>query len=612
LRIPSLLRHHLAPGRLRALARSPLAWILLVVGLLHVVGIGWGLPASDGWDNDGVAPRDFLPGLAATYTPGSFYTYPPVHLALLAILTLPVILVAAVRAPSFALPDLVAEALKVPYMTSTAYVARSVSLLMSLGIVLFLARIAEELRAHELGVSPAGKDGKDGEHAGGFSDERVRRAGWCTAAFAGLNASLTYYAHTTNLDVPYLFWGTWALLVFTRAITRQEPRLLRRALVLAVLAVGTKDQAYGLFILSLPVAFAIWITWGVREHRGRVLKEGAIAVAVAIALFSVVDAVILNPTGFAARVRFLTGSASQDFVGYTRDWSGRFGIVVDAARLFHLQYPNVLGPLIALGLVHAFVLAWRTPAPRRGAQLAASVLPLLAAISFTVTFNWSSLRTDARFLMPQALLFAVYGGRAVEAFSFAARRVVRVVGRGIVTVDLALALFACVSVDVNLLFDPRYDAEEWLRTHVRPGETIETYGLNVYLPRFPEHARVIRVGPEATDKRNPIPGVEEVQAPFEDAPSREARWVVVSTGWVWRYLINPDPVLLAGRKLPPTQHRSASDEASTQWFERLMLGTDAFAFAHESKYELESQFPILEIHGTTGRRIWIYERKAGR
>ena len=139
--------------RLRAAARSPLTFLLVAVGLVHAVGIGWGLPASDGWDNDGVAPRDFLPGLAATFSPGQFYTYPPVHLALLAVLTLPVVLVAAVQAPSFALPDLVGEILKVPYMTAIAYVARSVSLAMSLGIVLFLARIAEELRAYELGIA---------------------------------------------------------------------------------------------------------------------------------------------------------------------------------------------------------------------------------------------------------------------------------------------------------------------------------------------------------------------------------------------------------------------------------------------------------------------------
>ncbi|HVH43206.1 MAG TPA: hypothetical protein VM925_12715, partial [Labilithrix sp.] len=237
---------------LRLFVRSPLAWIVVAVGLLHLIGIGWGLPASDGWDNDGVAPRDFLPGLAATFTPGSYYTYPPVHLALLTLLNLPVILVAVLRAPSFGLADIIAEILRVPYMTTIAYVARSVSLVMSLGIVLFVARIAEEIRACELGVAP--DSGRET-----WTDERVRRTGWCAAAFAGVNVSFTYYAHTSNLDVPYLFWGTWSLLHFTRAITRREPRRFRRALALAVLAVATKDQAYALFLLSLPVGFGVWM-----------------------------------------------------------------------------------------------------------------------------------------------------------------------------------------------------------------------------------------------------------------------------------------------------------------------------------------------------------------
>jgi 4-amino-4-deoxy-L-arabinose transferase-like glycosyltransferase len=580
-----------------------MAWILVVVGILHAVGIGWGLPASDGWDNDGVAPRDFLPGLAATFTPGRFYTYPPVHLAVLAILTLPIVLVGAARAPSLALHDLVGETLKVPYMTLIAYVARSVSLLMSLGIVLFLARIAEELRAHELGLMPP-SDASGGR----WTDERVRRAGWCTAAFAGTNASLTYYAHTTNLDVPYLFWGTWSLLLFTRAITRRQPRLLRRALAFAVLAVGTKDQAYGLFLLSLPPVFAIWMLrdgWA-REHRGRVLKEAVLAVAGALALFAVVDAVLVNPTGFMARVRFLTGSASRDFVEYTRDWVGRFGILTDAVRLFHLQYPNVLGPVIVLGLVHAIVLARRTPGERRATQLALTLLPLLVAISFTITFNWSSLRTDARFLLPQALVLAVYGGRAIDAFVFAEHRGVRIAGRAVAGFDLAFALFACISVDVNLLFDPRYDAEAWLRSHVRPGETIETYGLNVYMPRMPAQARVLRVGPEPVAKRNPMPGIEEVQAPFGEAGARGTRWIVVNTGWVWRY-IDRWPDLGPGRRRPPTVSRTVVDKGATDFFDSLVAGDRGFKIAHESRYD-DHIFPLVDIHGASGRSVWIYER----
>ena len=100
--------------------RSPLAWVVIVAGIIRIVGIGWGLPASDGWDNDGVAPRDYLAGLVETFTPGHFYTYPPVHLLLLAILTSPVTIVALVKAPSLAPADVVAEIVKVPYMTANA------------------------------------------------------------------------------------------------------------------------------------------------------------------------------------------------------------------------------------------------------------------------------------------------------------------------------------------------------------------------------------------------------------------------------------------------------------------------------------------------------------
>lgn len=581
---------------MKSLVRSPMAWILAVVGVLHFVGIGWGLPGSDGWDNDGVAPRDFLPGLADTFTPGHFYTYPPVHLALLAVVTSPVVLVAALRASSFELNAVVAEILKVPYMTTIAYLARFVSFGMSLASTLFIARLAEEIRAHELGVE--------------LTDERVRRVGYCTAAFVGANVSFAYYAHTTNLDVPYLFWATWALLTFARAIARQQPKLLRRAFMLAVLAVGTKDQAYALVLLSLPIAFVIWNTadpWA-RSHRREIIKEAAIALGLAIGLFLVVDAIVFNPSGFVARLHFLTGPASQDFAEYTHDWSGRIAILADFGHLFLLQYAPIVAPVIVLGLALVVKRAWA----KRGAQLALALLPLLAVISFTVCFNWSALRTNARFLLPQGLLLAIYGGSAIEAAILAREKALRI-GARIATAALGLyAYYGVVSIPVSFLYDPRYDTEAWLREHVKPGETIETYGLNVYLPRFPADAHVVRVGPEPLKGRNPMPGIEEVQGNYEDADSRHAHWIVVPTAWVWRYLKHPDALVLTGRASSPGQSRSATDTATTEFFEHLVFNATAYQVAHVSEYEARTLVPILDVHGTTGKWVWIYERKPDR
>lgn len=572
---------------------TPLTWILFAVGVLHAIGIGWGLPGSDGWDNDGVAPRDFLPGLAETFTSGHFYTYPPVHLALLAVVTLPITLAGVLSAPSHALADVVGEMLKPGYMTAIAYVARFVSLLMSLGIVFFSARIAEEIQACVLGVPR--------------DDLRVRRAGYGAAALVGVGASLTYYAHTTNLDVPYLFWGLASLLAFARVVARNEPRRLRWSLVFAVLAVATKDQAYALFGLSLPIAFAVW-AWLDRAATRAVWKELAAAAALAAAALLVADAIVFNPSGFLARLRFLSGSASQDFVEYTRDWSGRLGVLRDAARFFDAQLPKPAALLFLLGFGVTLRAALAARA-RRGARLALALLPLLVAVSFTVLFNWVSLRTNARFLMPQAILLSIYGGIAMEALGFAASKWLRYASRVAIAALLLAAVKSSVAVDATLLFDPRYEAEAWLREHVKAGQTIETYGLNVYLPRFPAGAKVIRVGPEPIEGRNPMPGVIEVQDAYERAAERETHWIVLPAAWAWRYLLPPDIDLGAGRRLAPTQERTAGDVPVATWFRRLTWSQDAFVIVKHADYPYEKILPVAQIHGSTGTPIWIYERK---
>ena len=84
-------------NRLAAGLRKPL-WIVVLAVVLRLPGLGWGLPASDGWDDDGVAPRNFLVGLAQTYVPGAFFTYPPLHMIWLTLLNLPVIGIALAHA----------------------------------------------------------------------------------------------------------------------------------------------------------------------------------------------------------------------------------------------------------------------------------------------------------------------------------------------------------------------------------------------------------------------------------------------------------------------------------------------------------------------------------
>ena len=141
---------------MRALLRHPLFWILTAAAGLRLAGLFWGLPASDGWDDDGFAPRNFLTALALTYKPGSFFTYPPLHAFLLAVLTAPGIALALLQVPTFHQADVIGEFTKPAFMTFFAVVGRLVSLVMSLGIIWAVGEMARLVAGRRAGLWAAG------------------------------------------------------------------------------------------------------------------------------------------------------------------------------------------------------------------------------------------------------------------------------------------------------------------------------------------------------------------------------------------------------------------------------------------------------------------------
>ncbi len=551
---------------------SPLGLILCGVLVLHAVGLGWGLPSTDGWDDDGVAPRDFLVGVVRTFTPGDYYTYPPLHVLILAALTMPVWAVGLIVAPSFSPPVLIHEFLNVPCMTAFALVARLVAVTMSLGVVYALAKVGEELRGP--------------------------RAGLAVAVVVGLNAPFVYYAHTSNLEVPYCCWASFALLFFVRAIVRHHPAELKWACALAALAISTKDQAAALFVLGFPVGLLAWFALDVwaRENARVVWKQALLGAATAIGLVLTVDGVVLNPSGFRARIGFLLGSASQDHASYAGTLAGRLFVLRDSALHFDRFYPAPFAVLAVVGLAVA-----GGTASRRAAGLA----PLLLTASFLALFNCLARRTDERFLLPQMLFLGVYAGLGLEAAlraSGPAARLLNVAAAALV----GWALFECVAVDVNLLDDTRYDAEAWLASHVQPGESLEVYGNLVYLPRLPPQARVVRVDQRSIETRNPLPGATEVVAPFQDVERRKPRWIVVTESQVWPYLVDAADVARMGRILTPGQSAAQRDPARA-YFRDLVAGRAGYRVAHVSEWTSRI-WPRVQIHASTGQRVHIFER----
>jgi len=267
--------------------RSPLFWVLLAAASLRLAGLLWGLPAADGWDDDGFAPRNFLTALALTWKSGAYFTYPPLHALLLAIPALPVGAFALAHAPSLSPHDVIATITQPATMTYFAELGRLVNLVMSLGIIWCVAEMARLVAG--------------------------LRAGLLAAIACALNFGLTYYGQVSNLDVPYLFWACLALLWCMRAVTEHAPRRFWLAALFAAAAVATKDQAYALFLLSLPLFLVLWFAtdaWP-RAHGRQIALTLLPAAVAALFLLLLVDGAITNPSGFAHRVAFLIGPASQ-------------------------------------------------------------------------------------------------------------------------------------------------------------------------------------------------------------------------------------------------------------------------------------------------------------
>jgi len=585
-----------------ALASMPqgLRRALALALVLHAVGLAWGMPASDAWDVDGIAPRDFLPGLAETYTPGKYFTYPPLHLAVLAVLTLPVTLLAVARAGTTAVGDVMRVIIEPPYMTAMTLTARALAVGMSLGIILALAYLAAE-------IVPA-----------------VRRKGVLvgTAVVAAVNVSFTYYAHVSNLDVPYLFWASLAALSLVRAIARREPRRLRTMAVLAACAVATKDQAYAMYLLAVPLVLALWLAldrWA-RGNARRIFVDLAIGTALAAAFLAVVDGAVTNPSGFRARVAFLTGSASQDYATYSRDAVGRITLLVDVVRAFTMHYPAVIAAFLLVGVVDAIRSekrrgpdSVRGDAPPSGidprARLVAALVPLAIALSFTLCFNMAARRVEERFTLPQMLMAAVYAGIGFDRlWSRIAPEgaLVNLPARVACAAAIVLAAWQCVVLDANLLLEPRYDAEAYLASHARTDDVVEVHGLNVYLPRFPSGLRVVRVGPTPPEKRGPLPGVVEVQAPLAAIADRRPRFVVVSECYAWRYL-ERDLGGDSGHIVPVRQKDIAHDADASSFFNGLFRGQLGYHVARESRIR-STLFPRRELHASVGCPVFTFER----
>ena len=396
------------------------------------------------------SPFRYVEGAYYRFSGGWANFYPPLHYVLQAALSAPLmgylVLTGGLNGPTPVFPFGLSDPLWT--LSQIILIARLSSVLMGVGTILLVY-----LTVHEL-----------------FD----RRSALFAALIVALYYPFIYYAHNANTDVPYLFWSFLAVYYFLRLL---KGGLLKHYILFALfgtLAICTKDQAYGLFILS-PLVI-IWLrrsesaqtlSWSRLLCDRRLLLAGLVSVAT----FVLAQNLLFNFSGFLNHIQ-LPIQTWADYSEYTSTLSGRFQLLWATVSKLSM---GLTPPIFAFCLIGSVYCAFKFP--RYSLPL------LLLCASYYLTIINVVRYVPPRFVLPIGIIMSFFGGKlAAKVWQPGPWQTVR---RGVVCCVFMYAALFAIQLDILLLKDPRYAAEHWLQNHLKAGDIIETFAPDVSFLALP-------------------------------------------------------------------------------------------------------------------------------
>jgi hypothetical protein len=458
---------------LSARQRLMLAALLVVALASALCCVRWGLPdgvtieTSSPWAVDSIAPLGPLNEAYHKFSREGIddVVYPLFHYVVLAGAFAPYIAVSLLTGrlqnPTAEFPFGATD--PASFFAQLTVLANLVSALMAAGCVVGVYLIARELFG-------------------------ARSALW-SALLAVLVPPLTYYGATSNLDVPYLFWMLLAFWQLMRAARLQ--RVIDYALcgVFASLAVATKDQAAGFFIL-----FPLLVPWLIsRDLHNRSPQQSAVAVSgdrrlwiaavSAVVTFVLANNLVFGLDGFERHLKFADEFYAANLAVDARGLLARQpALAVHSAALLWQMIGVPLLVLIAAG-------AWRVLRARQWLAL----VPLCCCLSYYASVIAPSV-SHSRYLLGVVLLLIPLAGNAIVAALDAPRSAWRALGIATVAAAVLWQGALLVHLHLTLARDSRYAMEQWVRASVPAGATIESATQARYLPRLADRYRYTIVG----------------------------------------------------------------------------------------------------------------------
>ena len=421
-----------------------LAWIVAASLLLNLTGIWWGLPGAS-WAPDELTPLTVLSALSRGFSNGWYDRYPPFHYYVLTAAYSPLILF-----ESLGRIDLGGE----PTYTVLAVLGRLVTAVASAGTI---------IAVYACGARAFGT-----------------RAGLFAAAMLALVAPFVYYAKTANLDVPYVFWFSLSLLFYLRLLDGLRLIDFLGFAVSAALAVCTKDQAYGLYLL--PPLVIVHRMWRVNRQAGvpkpliRAVLDRRLGMAalVAAVIFVGCHNLLFNWGGFVEHVRYITGGGSESYRGFEPTFASRAALLWLTVDLLRVAWG---WPLFLIGLAGV---SWAL-LQRRTRQTA--IWLAAPAISYYLGFINVVLYDYDRFLLPILVVLSLFGGLVFDRWltSNGRGRTWRIAGASAV---FTYSILYAATVDLVMIRDSRYSVERWLAAHVGRHDLVGWVFPLQYYPRL--------------------------------------------------------------------------------------------------------------------------------
>jgi len=430
---------------LAALLTMPRVLALALPLLLMAVGITWGSYPLRQWQPDEVLPADIIYAVEMKLAGGWARVYPPGRFMLDALVMSPLLI--AERAAWVTFTD-------APVLAAFQLSMRALTLVMAMLTLVMI---------HAIGRQTIG----------------ARRA-LAAVFFAGTGQVMAYYGKSANADLPYVFWTTAAMLFFIRAAKHRRLSDYLKLAIATALAIGTKDQAFGYFVV--PATALIACSWrdhseaGVLTRAVRTLRDRRLWLSAIIAIVAglTVYGVPWNYSGFLTHVGFVTGHNTQFFRMFDSGPAGQLQLLLFTLQLLPWTFGvvtlllAVAGVAVALGQRRRFRCLW---------------LVVFTAAGYYVTAIMPVGFVYDRFLLGWIVAFGLLASLGFDALLRASQRFGSM-RMALAAACLTAAVVPAVLVDTDLVDGSRQRIERWLDARTVDDPLVVAVANPLYLPRL--------------------------------------------------------------------------------------------------------------------------------